>query len=154
MLPPRLRASVPWCRPPTTMSSAPHATATGKAMLAWLPEDEIRRIVGLRGLRRFTPNTITDFTALIEELRLVRRHGFAMEREEFQPGVICVGAAIRDHTGAVVGSLSASAPTMRANDAHLERIREEVVSAARTLSADLGATIAEPVHERPVAVAS
>ena len=69
----------------------------------------------------FTPNTITDADALIEELRLVRRNGHAIDREEFQPGVVCVGAAIRDHLGAVVGAISASAPTLRATDEHLAR---------------------------------
>ncbi len=119
-------------------ADATHASAIGKAMLAWLPEDEIRRIVTTRGMTRFTPSTITDFAELIEELRLVRRKGFAIDREEFQPGVICIGAAIRDHSGAVVGSLSASAPSMRANDAHLACMREEVVAAARALSVELG----------------
>ncbi len=51
-------------------------------------------------MKRFTDKTIGDFDALIEELRHVRRNGYAMDREEFQPGVVCVGAAIRDHAGA------------------------------------------------------
>ena len=54
----------------------------------------------------------------------MRRNGYAMDREEYQPGVICVGAAIRDHSGAVVGAISASTPTMRANDEHLTLMRE------------------------------
>ena len=54
------------------------------------------------------------------------------------PGVICVGAAIRDHNGAVVGAISASTPTMRASDAHLTLVREEVLSAVRALSAEMG----------------
>jgi IclR family acetate operon transcriptional repressor len=120
-------------------SHAAHATATGKAMLAWLPEDEIRRIVMLHGMTRFTPNTITDFDVLIEMLRLVRRHGFAIDREEFRPGVVCVGAAIRDHSGAVVGSISASTPSMRASDDHIAHMRDEVVAATRALSVELGA---------------
>lgn len=127
-------------------SSAAHATSTGKAILAWLPEDEIRRIVSMQGMRAFTPNTITDYTALIEELRLVRRNGFAIDREEFQPGVVCIGTAIRDHSGAVVGSISASAPTMRADEQHLALMREEVVAAARELSNELGASTAMPVN--------
>jgi IclR family acetate operon transcriptional repressor len=131
-------------------SDAAHATATGKAMLAWLPEDEIRRIAG--GMPRFTPSTITDFAALIEDLRLVRRNGFAIDREEFQPGVVCIGAAIRDHAGAVVGAISASAPTMRANEAQLARMREEVTVAARALSAELGEPGAQNV-EPPQAAA-
>ena len=125
---------------------AAHATATGKAILAWLPEDEIRRIVTAHGMTKFTPNTITDFTALMEALRLVRRNGVAFDREEFRPGVICVGAAIRDQSGAVVGSISASTPSMRASDEHLEHMRAEVVAATRALSLELGAPPA--AHER------
>jgi IclR family acetate operon transcriptional repressor len=124
--------------------AAPHATAIGKAMLAWLPEDEIRRIVGT-DTARFTPNTITDTEKLIEELRHVRRNGYAVDQEEFQPGVICIGAAIRDHSGAVVGSISASTPTMRADEAHLAQLREDVMAATRALSAELG----EPDSQTP-----
>ena len=90
-------------------TDAPHATASGKAMLAWLPEDDMRRVLA-KGLARFTPKTITEWPALIEALRHVRRNGYAMDDEEYQPGVICVGAPIRDHNGAVVGAISASTP--------------------------------------------
>ena len=128
-------------------SDAPHATATGKAMIAWLPEDQIRRMVPLRDMKRFTDKTIADFDVLIEELRHVRRNGYAMDREEFQPGVICVGAAIRDHGGAVVGAISASAPAMRVTDEHLALMRQEVIAAANALSADLG----EPGSMKPPA---
>ena len=102
---------------------APHATATGKAMLAWLPEDEMRRILA-QGMKRFTDKTITELPALIEALRIVRRNGYAIDREEYLPGVICVGAAIRDQAGAVVGAISASTPTMRASDEHIALMRE------------------------------
>ncbi len=118
-------------------TDAPHATATGKAMLAWLPEDDMRRVLS-HGLARFTPKTITEWPDLIEALRHVRRNGYAMDDEEYQPGVICIGAAIRDHNGAVVGAISASTPTMRANDEHMTLVREQVVSAVRSLSAALG----------------
>lgn len=120
-------------------TDAPHATATGKAMLAWLPEDDMRRVLS-NGLPRFTPKTITEWPALIDALRHVRRDGYAMDDEEYQPGVICIGAPIRDHNGAVVGAISASTPTMRANDGHLTLVREQVVSAVRALSAELGAS--------------
>ena len=127
----------------------PHATATGKAMLAWLPEDEIRRILASKGMAAFTPSTITDPDVLIEELRLVRRNGHALDREEFQPGVICVGAAIRDHLGAVVGAISASAPTMRATEEHLGRMRDGVMAAARALSAEFGEQTGEAAPPTP-----
>ncbi len=126
-------------------SDAPHATATGKAMIAWLPEDQIRRMIVADDLKRFTDKTIVDFGTLIEELRHVRRNGFAMDREEFQPGVVCVGSAIRDHAGAVVGAISASAPAMRATEEHLSLMRQEVIAAANALSAELG----EPGSMKP-----
>jgi IclR family acetate operon transcriptional repressor len=128
-------------------SDAPHATASGKAMIAWLPEDQIRRMVPPNAMKRFTDKTIVDFDALIEELRHVRRNGVAIDREEFQPGVICVGSAIRDHGGAVVGAISASAPAMRVTEEHLALMRQEVIAAANALSADLG----EPGSLKPLA---
>jgi IclR family acetate operon transcriptional repressor len=70
-----------------------------------------------------------------------------MDREEFQPGVVCVGSAIRDHAGAVVGAISASAPAMRATDEHLALMRQEVIAAANALSAELG----EPGAMKPQA---
>jgi IclR family transcriptional regulator, acetate operon repressor len=116
---------------------APHATSIGKAILAWLPEDEMRRILA-HGMKRFTNNTITEFPALVESLRIVRRNGYALDREEFLPGVICVGAAIRDQAGTVIGAISASTPTMRASEEHIASMRDEIVAATRSLSAEFG----------------
>jgi IclR family acetate operon transcriptional repressor len=119
-------------------SNAAHATASGKAILAWLPEPEQRAIAEAKGLDAFTENTITGLDALRAELALVRRHGVAYDREEFQPGVICIGAAIRNHTGGVIASVSCSTPTMRASDEGLARVEELVKAAAAELSQELG----------------
>lgn len=123
---------------PGGKSDAIHATATGKAILAWLPEAEIERILNKKGLTRFTEKTITSEKALMEELRHVRRNGFSMDNEEFQPGVICFGAAIRDNAGAVIGSFSCSMPGMRADDKHTSAVKQEVKETAKSISAKLG----------------
>ena len=120
-------------------SNAAHATATGKAILAWLPASELDRIIADKGLTSFTANTIVDFEKLKEELRLTRRNGFAVDREEFQSGVICVGAAIRDHAGGVVGSISVSSPIFRATAEYLDQIRVHLLTATDELSMELGA---------------
>ncbi len=99
---------------PGGKADAVHATATGKAILAWLLEPETDRIIARTGMARFTDKTICDRDALMEDLRHVRQNGFAVDWEEFQPGVICIGAAIRDHAGTVIGSFSCSLPTMQA----------------------------------------
>ena len=132
---------------------APHATSVGKAILAWLPEDEMQRILA-RGMKRYTEKTITDFPALLESLRIVRRSGVAIDREEYLPGVICVGAAIRDQAGAVIGAISASTPAMRASDEHIELMREEIVRATRGLSAEFGEPNSQPNGERPQVAAN
>lgn len=120
-------------------TNAAHATATGKAILAWLPPTEVERIVATHGLTAFTPNTITSVENLTEELRLTRRQGFATDREEFQPGVICIGAAVRDHAGAVVGSISVSSPIFRATPEYLDQIRTHLIAVTDELSMELGA---------------
>jgi IclR family acetate operon transcriptional repressor len=127
---------------------APHATSVGKAIMAWLPEDEIRRIVA-HGMKRFTDNTITELPAFIEALRIVRRNGYALDHEEFLPGVICIGAAIRDQAGTVIGAISASTPTMRASEEHVALMRDEICAAARALSAEFG----EPNSQSKTAIA-
>jgi len=132
---------------------APHATAVGKAMLAWLPEDDMRRILG-DGMKRFTDKTITEFSDFIEALRAVRRNGYAIDREEFLPGVICVGAAIRDQAGRVIGAISASTPTMRASEEHIELMRNEIGAATRALSAEFGAPNSQAKADRPQAIAN
>ena len=120
-------------------SNAAHATATGKAILAWLPPTELDRIVADKGLTAFTPNTVTDIEKLKEELRLTRRNGFAIDREEFQLGVMCLGAAIRDHAGAVVGAIGVSSPAFRATPEYFDQIKVHLIAAVNELSTELGA---------------
>ena len=128
-------------------ANAAHATATGKAILAWLPEMEIARVIAEKGLTAFTDETITNIADLMEDLRLVRRNGFSLDSEEFQPGVICVGSAIRDHLGAVIGSIGCSMPQMRAGDDILDKTKQAVRECARVLSELLGSPKDSPAEQ-------
>src|SRR6478752_7280138 len=112
----------------------------------------MRRILA-HGMKRFTDHTITEFPVLVESLRAVRRNGYAIDREEFLPGVICVGAAIRDQAGTVIGAISASTPAMRASDEHIGLMRDEIVAATRALSAEFGDPNSQN-GERPQAAAN
>lgn len=122
----------------TAKANAAHATATGKAILAWLPETEIARVIAGTGLSRFTPRTINTIAELMEDLRLVRRRGYSIDGEEFQPGVVCYGAAIRDQAGTVLGSVSCSLPQMRAEGKHDEDVRAAVKACAMAISRRFG----------------
>ena len=132
---------------------SPHATSVGKAIMAWLPEAEIQRMVA-NGMKRFTERTITEYSALMQDLRRIRSDGFATDSQEFLDGVICIGAPIRDQVGTVIGAISASTPTMRATEEHLDLMRREIVGAARGMSALFGETATQPAAELPQAAAS
>lgn len=71
-----------------------HATASGKILLAQMAPTQRRQLLGHAPLRRCTVNTITDLDELEEELARVRRDGFAVDDEEFLPGLICVAVPV------------------------------------------------------------
>ncbi len=118
-----------------SLSDAAHATALGKAILAWLPEPEIARVVADHGLTPLTPLTIVSLGELVESLRQIRRHGFAVEDREFRDDRVGVACAIRNKSGAVVGSVGSSVPAGSSTPARLRELQELVGQAAREVSA-------------------
>jgi IclR family acetate operon transcriptional repressor len=125
-------------------SQAAHATATGKALIAWWPAQQLEALLARAALRRFTERTITDPARLIAHLARVRRLGFAEDIEEFQPGVRCIGAPVRDAGGEVRAAVSCSMPTMRADRRNTQRVRTMVQACVDTISQQLGHRPAEP----------
>lgn len=98
-----------------------HYTATGKAILAFLPRTRVERIIDEYGLEAMTENTITDRSTLFDELEETRERGFSINDQEEVDGVRAVGAPVRDQTGRVLGSVSVSGPVSRMQG---ERFRE------------------------------
>ena len=88
-----------------------HCTANGKALLAAHPDEMLRKLLPAK-LEAATPNTITDREVLIEQLDVVRRVGYAEDREELTPGISAVGAVISDGFGPVA-AVSVPVPTQR-----------------------------------------
>lgn len=89
-----------------------HCSATGKAILAFLPPAALAGVLPQR-LARHTPATIADRAALERELAEVRRSGWARNREEWRSGVCAAAVPIFDSAGAVAASLSVTVPTPR-----------------------------------------
>jgi DNA-binding IclR family transcriptional regulator len=101
-----------------------HATAVGKAYLAFLPEEERDRVLETAVLEAETPNTVTDRERLLANLGDVRERGYAVNDEEKTMGMRAVGAPIRsDDNGTVLGAISVSGPTTRMDG---EWFRKEV----------------------------
>lgn len=98
-----------------------HAIATGKAILAELPDRYVERVIDHWGLPERTENTITDPESLLTELESVREQGYAFNRGENNAGIRAVGAAVHEPNGAVLGALSVSGPKYRMNGEWFER---------------------------------
>ena len=85
-----------------------------------------------------TPQTITSPIPLERELDLVRLRGYSIDDEENETGARCVGAPVFDHTGACVGAISVSGPTIRMTDDQMRQIAPAVCAAAAEISDRLG----------------
>ncbi|RQG88071.1 IclR family transcriptional regulator [Natrarchaeobius halalkaliphilus] len=115
-----------------------HDTATGKAMLAFLPEERVETILDKQGLPSKTSNTITDRDVFLEELHEIRERGYSYNDEEEIEGLRAVGAPITDQHGNVLGSVSVSGPTSRLkNDRYHEELPEKVMSTANIIELNL-----------------
>jgi len=116
-----------------------HATSLGKVLLAHLSDEQLDAVIAERGLARYTPHTITGRRELEAELARIRRSGYAVDREEYDEGLVCIGAPISDHTGHVVAALGIGGPVTRVTPARVEELGALVMTAASGLSRRLGA---------------
>lgn len=111
-----------------------HATASGKAWLAHLPEAEAQAILARHGLRRLTPRTLTSRLKLSAQLRQARAAGYAIVDEELVEGGRAAAAPIL--VGArPVGAVAVSGPTFRLSVARLHRLAPRLKRAAAELAA-------------------
>lgn len=110
-----------------------HATASGLAFLASLPQAEIDRALA-RPLERFSPQTITDAGAVRELVRETVERGFSISRQGFEMGVFSTAAPIIAPSGRPVGALAVAAPTARADKARMLEIGAQAAVAARGIA--------------------
>ena len=106
-------------------SRAPlHVTAVGKLFLANGGEKTCRDYARRTGLPRYTANTITDIVKLWSEVANSYQRGYALDNEELEQGVSCIGVPIRDNNGHIVAGLSISAPRPRRRDEWIPLIQQ------------------------------
>src|SRR5271166_6487130 len=90
-----------------------HCKASGKAVLAYMTEDEIREIIKKRGLQSYTPFTITQLSDLKENLRLIRQRGYAVDHQELERGLSGVAAPVLGAHERVIAAVGIAGPTQR-----------------------------------------
>jgi DNA-binding IclR family transcriptional regulator len=125
--------------PVTTFAQAPrlpaHATALGKALLAFSPSDTLDRVI-VNGLKCYTPNTVTDPERLRQCLASIRLTRVAVSRWELQPGVSGVAVPVFGSGGMAVAALELTVPNLRAD---LQLASSVLTIAARGLSREFAA---------------
>ncbi|MDF1555687.1 MAG: IclR family transcriptional regulator [Deferrisomatales bacterium] len=121
-----------------------YCSGVGKAQIAFESVDEVDRVLAETPLKRYTEHTLKDRDALMTQLEQVRMQGYALDDEEFDEGIRCVGVPVRDYTRRVIAGISVSGPAYRFTD---KRLEEELiplaVEAGKRLSSRLGFEVTE-----------
>ena len=129
-----------------------HCTSQGKAILAFLPPDQVARQLKGYVFSRHSANTIVSKDRFLAELALVASRGYAVDNEEFEEGLRCIAAPVRDHSEEVAGAISIAGPTFRVTGSRLPALSREVKRIAAELSTALGyrgAAVAGGVADSP-----
>lgn len=111
-----------------------HATAGGKAILAYLPTKQRQQLLKSRGLSKYTEKTITNWPELQKELRSIRNQRIAFDREEYIEGYQCVSSPVIGDEKVPVGAISVTGNIQRMSGKRLdEDITGLVTSAAKSI---------------------
>lgn len=115
-----------------------YCTAMGKSILATMSDEEVAHIWEHNEIRRYTKHTIVALDMLLRELENVRRLGYALDNEENELGMRCIGAALRDYTGRGKAAISISTPVLRMPDERIPELAKHVLATSEMISAELG----------------
>jgi DNA-binding IclR family transcriptional regulator len=121
-----------------------HATGLGKVLLAYCPDPDVRARYHGIPFPSVSTSPIQSFPSLLDALATVRARGFAVDDQEYTPGLRCVAVPIYDLDHCVVAALSVSIPLMRAGDGQLESALRTVAAASTEISRALGAARPDP----------
>lgn len=117
-----------------------YCTAVGKALMAFLPEAEVEIASAKFGFRQLTRRTISNMLELKAELSRVRKQGYAVDNEENEEGVCCVGAPVWSFGTHPVAAISVSGPTFRMTTEKIPVVAQSIAAIANGLSRQLGMT--------------
>jgi DNA-binding IclR family transcriptional regulator len=115
-----------------------HCTSLGKCLLAHLPEEDVDRLIGQHGLLRHNENTIVSPARLKRELARTRALGYAMDDEEEEIGIRCIGAPVLNWERRVVAAISVAGTTMQISSETCDEIVDRVKQTALGISRQLG----------------
>lgn len=115
-----------------------HCSGVGKALVAFKPLEQLRAILKDYEYQKHTDYTIRTEEAFLQELELVKKRGYATDDQENEPGVFCIAAAIRDHSGETIAAVSISMLKARVTEEDKETYVRYLLQTADELSKRMG----------------
>ena len=113
-----------------------YCTGVGKAMLAFMSDAAVDAAISRQSFHRFTDHTLDTPDKLRTELGAIRTRGYAFDREEHEPGIICCAAPILTRNGRVLGALSVTSTTARSSLTALEAEATRIRDCAAQIAAE------------------
>jgi len=117
-----------------------HCTGLGKALMCHWDEERIDAVIAEHGLPRHNDNTIASVKRLKQDLSKAADRGYAVDDEEDEIGLRCIGVPVFDHTGSVVAAVSVAGTTSQITGENVNDLAGRVMGAAGALSQVLGYT--------------
>lgn len=111
-----------------------HCTALGKALLAYMPDAEVDQLLSNHGLTRYNDNTICSVRQLKQELQLIRLRGYALDDEEEEIGIRCIGAPIFSANSEPIAALSVVGTAEQISEYTMSALQRDVIEAAKRVS--------------------
>lgn len=124
--------------PPIGSREALYAGASRRVLLAFLPEENIYRIINTKGLSKITSKTITDQDQLMKEIQLIRKRGYAISEGEHVEGVYAIAAPVINKAGRVLASLSILGPLLRLTEEKKKAYLGYLLDTGNEISNELG----------------
>lgn len=107
-----------------------YRTAAGKAILSRLPSDTAAELLDQTVFEKMTEHTLCSAQEVQKELDSIRKNGYAVDNEELETGLVCVGTALINSSGTPVGGISVSGPVTRMTPEYRKKIASDLVNYA------------------------
>lgn len=115
-----------------------YCTSVGKSMMAYMNEEEVEKIWNISPIKKLTENTIVNLEDFKEHLKVVREKRYAIDEQENEIGIRCIGASILDYKGNVCGAISISGSTISFTEDKIEEFSKLLIEYAGKISRELG----------------
>lgn len=117
-----------------------HTGAAPRVLIAGFTPQEVEEYANRTGLPGFTSKTITSLEGLFKDIQLTLKQGYTISIEDVTPGIVAVGAPVRDYSGNIIASISISGLHSRFDAARFREVAQEVKHSAQRISRHMGYT--------------